>query len=76
METRTGDIHGYERDRHGEPVAAFVFSGWDDRGCAQYRLEPLTDDMAVVTAMFVWDGEQFTTDQSRCVPGQVGRERK
>ncbi|WP_018174433.1 MULTISPECIES: hypothetical protein [unclassified Thioalkalivibrio] len=67
------DVHGYEYDEHGEPVAAYVFTGWDDRNCAQYRLEALRDDMAAVTAMFVWDGVQFTMDQGRCKPGVTPR---
>lgn len=63
------DVHGYSLDDAGNPVAAFVFSGWDERNCAQYRLEPMQDDVAVPAVMYVWDGEQFTTDQDACKPG-------
>lgn len=63
------NTHGYQFDDKGDPVAEFVFFGWDERGCAQYYLNPLEEDAAVVAAMFVWDGEEFTTDQDKCKPG-------
>lgn len=71
--TTAGDIHGYDYDDRGDAVAAYVFVEWDDRDCAQYRLEPLAEDMAVVAAMFVWDGERFTTNQDRRKPGKTAK---
>ncbi len=67
------DIHGYQYDAEGHPVAAFVFHGFDERDCAQYSLRPLRDDMAAVGAMFVWDGEEFVLDQDACKPGATPR---
>ncbi|WP_018169603.1 MULTISPECIES: hypothetical protein [unclassified Thioalkalivibrio] len=67
------NIHGYQYDAEGNPVAAFVFQGFDERDCAQYSLRPLQEDAVAVAAMFVWDGEQFVLDQDACKPGATPR---
>lgn len=63
------DVDGYQEDRHGTRVAAYVYRGPNDRGCAQYSLHSLRDDVHVPTRIFFWDGDRFTSERDRCVPG-------
>lgn len=63
------DVDGYLEDRHGTRVAAYVYRGPNDHGCAQYSLHSLRDDVHVPTRIFFWDGDRFTSDRDRCAPG-------
>ncbi|ADC73295.1 hypothetical protein TK90_2810 (plasmid) [Thioalkalivibrio sp. K90mix] len=71
---KSGEAAGYQYNDAGTVQAAYVFAGWDDRNCAQYRLEPRQEDVMVPTVMYVWDGAAFTQDQDACKHGEKAHE--